>query len=600
MEKNKNLEIEIATQVFSVCPWVFGGFLLRLPSITLRQNWLEYISFLCYGFAEIKPIPFNVSEINLRGGIDFFEAFKTGNLIYEKGILKNKKNNQILVLNMVGKLQPNISHILCNEIDNSLKDPFSLTNQFNAVVLIDESFETSEENVFSTLTPPNLFERTGLILNSDFSHDKLEEKKLIKIKKIIQKARKNFTKVKLSEEQIKVLVNLAAGFSIEGFRQINYAIHACKVLASLDSRMEVIEEDIGTAVRLIYLPKAKSLPDFSEDTENKNDLKEDSNNEQMTQERKDTTEDSSTNNENQNKNHNYNFVDEDENEIDSEKVLLPKGLLENLLSKEVIKLKRSSESSSRGKAYKMLNSKFGYNYGSKAGLPGGAEKLKILETIQAALPFQNERKQKNDPDGILIKIFPQDLRIYRKKNKPKNTTIFLVDASGSSASQRLGEAKGAVELLLSDCYVRRDEVAVVVFRGKKSELILSPTRSLVRAKKSLGGIPGGGGTPLSMGLDNVLQLSITIMSDGKIPTVVILSDGGANVSRDGKGGREKAFEESIQVAKQIANKGIKSIYIDTGVNANEKCKSIANAMNANYFPLPRANSKKIMEVISSS
>ena len=81
------------------------------------------------------------------------------------------------------------------------------------------------------------------------------------------------------------------------------------------------------------------------------------------------------------------------------------------------------------------------------------------------------------------------------------TTLFVIDASGSSALHRLAEAKGAVDLLLADCYVRRDQVAVIAFRGRGAELLLPPTRSLVRAKRSLAALPGGGGTPLAAGLD---------------------------------------------------------------------------------------------------
>ena len=96
-----------------------------------------------------------------------------------------------------------------------------------------------------------------------------------------------------------------------------------------------------------------------------------------------------------------------------------------------------------------------------------------------------------------LRMSPEDFRVTRYKQRTQTLTIFVVDASGSTALNRLAEAKGAVELLLADCYIRRDQVAVVAFRGRKAEILLPPTRSLVRAKRGLAGLPGGGGTPLA-------------------------------------------------------------------------------------------------------
>ena len=48
---------------------------------------------------------------------------------------------------------------------------------------------------------------------------------------------------------------------------------------------------------------------------------------------------------------------------------------------------------------------------------------------------------------------------------------------------------------------------MLAFRGRSAELLLPPTRSLVRAKRCLAGLPGGGGTPLAAGIEAALALA---------------------------------------------------------------------------------------------
>jgi magnesium chelatase subunit D len=141
---------------------------------------------------------------------------------------------------------------------------------------------------------------------------------------------------------------------------------------------------------------------------------------------------------------------------------------------------------------------------------------------------------------VLVEVRKDDFRVTRYRQRSETTTIFVVDASGSAALHRLAEAKGAVELLLADCYVRRDRVAMVAFRGPGAELLLPPTRSLVRAKKGLAALPGGGGTPLASGIDAAIGLADGVRRRGGTPVIVILTDGRANVTRAGIGGRTQA------------------------------------------------------------
>jgi magnesium chelatase subunit D len=131
--------------------------------------------------------------------------------------------------------------------------------------------------------------------------------------------------------------------------------------------------------------------------------------------------------------------------------------------------------------------------GSLPGDPRSGARLDLMATLRTAAPWQRLRGPA--PGGARLRVQADDFRVVRFRQRAQSVTVFVVDASGSAALYRLAEAKGAVELLLADCYVRRDEVAMIAFRGDMAELLLPPTRSLVRAKRSLSALPGGGGTP---------------------------------------------------------------------------------------------------------
>ena len=193
-----------------------------------------------------------------------------------------------------------------------------------------------------------------------------------------------------------------------------------------------------------------------------------------------------------------------------------------------------------------------------------------------------------------------DFRVRQIKQRTQTTTIFVVDASGSAAAHRLAEAKGAVELLLADCYVRRDQVALIAFRGRKAELLLPPTRSLVRAKRRLSALPGGGGTPFADALDAARTLADSIARRGDLPIVIVLSDGQANVARDGSGGRAKAAEDAQAAARQFAQLGCRALFIDTAPRGSALAVGLAADMHARYLSLPQADARKLSGVINAA
>lgn len=188
----------------------------------------------------------------------------------------------------------------------------------------------------------------------------------------------------------------------------------------------------------------------------------------------------------------------------------------------------------------------------------------------------------------------------RFQQNTETTAIFVVDASGSSALNRLAEAKGAVEMLLADCYVRRDRVAVVAFRGQAAELLLPPTNSLVRAKRSLAGLPGGGATPLALGLDAAMALAAEEQRRGRTPLMILLTDGRANIGRSGTPGRPQAEADALSAAIPVRLAGISALLVDTSPRPAPFAKQMATAMGARYLALPAVNSEKLSAAVAAT
>jgi magnesium chelatase subunit D len=231
-------------------------------------------------------------------------------------------------------------------------------------------------------------------------------------------------------------------------------------------------------------------------------------------------------------------------------------------------------------------------------------RLNVIETLRAAAPWQPLRRREVASGGAVpparVLIRKDDVRLTRFRERSETATIFVVDASGSAALHRLAEAKGAVELLLADCYVRRDQVALISFRGTVAELLLPPTRSLARAKRSLAGLPGGGGTPLAAGLDAALALADSVRRKGQTPTVILLTDGRANIARDGGPGRSRAEEDAFSAARRLRAAAIDVVLVDTSQRPGPLARQLAAEMAARYLPLPHADALTLSQAVRAT
>jgi len=287
--------------------------------------------------------------------------------------------------------------------------------------------------------------------------------------------------------------------------------------------------------------------------------------------------------------------------LDAAKAALPAGLLLQMLEGGALKRGNAGKSGAAVKAGVR-----GRPAGSRRAHPAHGSRLHLIDTLRAAAPWQRLRQtslttasttSENARSRSRFQVRAEDFHVARIKQKTSTATLFVVDASGSSALHRLAEAKGAVELLLADCYVRRDQVALMAFRGQQAELLLPPTRSLVRAKRSLAGLPGGGGTPLATAIDAAVMMVQGLQRRGLSPLVVMLTDGRANVARSGSGGRELAHTEALQASRQLALAGAAVLFIDTSPKPQPLAAELAAAMRARYLPLPHAGAAVVSQAV---
>jgi magnesium chelatase subunit D len=236
--------------------------------------------------------------------------------------------------------------------------------------------------------------------------------------------------------------------------------------------------------------------------------------------------------------------------------------------------------------------------GVRAGTLAPGDRLNVPATLRAAAPFAKLRPP--PAPGLRFALAPEDFRIQCYETRSATTTLFVVDASGSAALQRLGEAKGAVEAMLADSYARRDEVAMMIFRGEHSDLVLPPTRALVRARRALAGVPGGGATPLAKAVQHATTLAQDIARQGRQPLVVFLTDGRGNIALDGRADRAQAQVDTERAARAFAFAGLAGLVLDTGRRPEPRARVLAEHLGAAYAPLPRQGAAAIAQLVTAS
>ncbi|MFO7766847.1 MAG: VWA domain-containing protein [Pelovirga sp.] len=179
-----------------------------------------------------------------------------------------------------------------------------------------------------------------------------------------------------------------------------------------------------------------------------------------------------------------------------------------------------------------------------------------------------------------------DLQYKICQRQGQSLIVFVVDASESMATgarQRMIAARGAIVGLLVGAYQRRDQVALIAFRGERAELLLPPTDSIVLARERLRHLVIGGATPFSGGLQRAQHLieSSQRRDPALLPMLVVVSDGEANVPLTAGA---DVLDELWQTAAKLAAMEIRSVIVDTSsaVGGSSTLQRLAEQLGGVY------------------
>lgn len=541
-----------AARLFLLAPKLFRGMVLRGAS-PAREALVEALG----QHIALRRIPGHVDDERLLGGIDLAASLSAGRPIRQTGLIEEAAGGALLA-GMAERMDAGIAGRLAQAVDDGSA----------ALVLLDDATEPEEA------PPASLTERVAFVC--DLTHSRRWQGV-----EFATPSGRLADVAPLDEAGLKALAATATLLGVDSLRALIFAGEAARGLAALDGRRAADEADLAGAVQLVLAPRATRLPPQEapeepppEDQPPPPDSEQDRNEDAERQQQE---------------------PDLSEILVEAAKAAIPAGLLESLAQG-----KAPRRSSSSGTGQKRKAATRGKPLGARPGMPCGGAKLALIDSLRAAVPWQQVRRREAgaDPDAPIL-MRKEDLRIRRFEERAARVTIFAVDASGSAAAARLAEAKGAVELMLAQAYVTRSEVALVAFRGTTSELLLPPTRSLTRARRSLAELPGGGGTPLAMGLNTAREVAESVIARGRSAALVILTDGRANIAADGSPGRPQAMQDAEAAAKAIAARGIDALVVDISARPGPEGAALAQALGGRFLALPRADARMLQQAINA-
>lgn len=548
-----------------VSPGALGGIRLRAGAGPVRKAWLEAFQAMSPGADPLITLPASASPDRLRTHLSPTRSLLAGELVYEPGLLESARGGALIV-NMAERQDVQV----CALIASALDEAGCIGDGAICTVLFDEGVD-------GDAVPPKLLtDRLAFDIDLNATPYGAVSPPEFDAAQIAD-ARERFHSVHVSDEVIESVVSACGSLAVRGVRASLFCINAAKGLAALDGRSEVAAEDVAAACALVLPERVEQRPADPPPQQQESNVSSEPqppSNDDEPSEEGEGGEDAAT------------------------------RLIEAVEAVPGARLRSSTNRRPSRKASGPSGRSGDTTIAEDMGRParsvrkrGSSGRVDILATLRAAAPLQAARRKAASRDGLIIK--PGDLRMKRFLRRKQSCVIFVVDASGSSAMQRMSEAKGAVLRLLAECYTRRDLVSLIAFRGAEAELLLAPTRSLVAARRRLLDLPGGGGTPLPRAILSAGSLAMAEAARGRSPFIVFLSDGRGNVALDGSADRDAAAAQAEQLARRLAIHDTPCLFFDTSRRPAPHARQLSDALGADYAFLPVADGAAVSRAVRS-